>query len=119
MGGRHRRGAHADVRRTLREESAGGLEESSQGVLESATASPLRGLPNLMKRQRYGRQHQGIRTPACFTVPDLWNTRVRSEGHWPRAGRKFALARTVQPRRPTKRSLVARRSLSYRRPAQK
>ena len=32
------------------------------------------------------------------TVPDLRRTRVRSAGHWPRSGRRFAPARTVRPR---------------------
>ena len=80
------------------------------------------GLPVAAKKaaERYseGGQHQRIRSPACFTVPDLRNTQVRREGHWPRAGRKFALVRTGPSRRSTANVLVARRSLSCRRPAQ-
>ena len=46
------------------------------------------------------------------------DTRVCSEGQWPRLDMGLAVARTVRPRRPTRRPLVARRGLNSHRMAQ-
>ena len=75
-----------------REESTEGLDDSSLGVPESAatSASPLPAL-NFTKGHRDGRwirrrgQIRRVRTSACHIVPELRNTRVRSEGQWPRS----------------------------------
>ena len=138
--GLHRRGAHADVHRFLRtrqechgiiiaahEKSLGGPEKSFEEELKSAasTALPLRPPPDFFKRLRYGRhipkrgQHQRIRSPACSTVPNLWSTRLRHEGHWPRADRIIALARAVRSRRSTERPWIEHRCLRCRCPAQR
>ena len=80
--------------------------------------SPLRSFPNFAKGRRDGcwsprrGQKRWIRTPARYVVPDLRDTRVRSEGQWPRSGLGLALAQTVRPRRSTIRPLVTRRSPS-------
>ena len=51
-------------------------------------------------------------------MPDLLDTRICSEAQWPPLGVGLAVARIVRPRRPTRRPLVTRRSLSSRRLAQ-
>ena len=63
---------------------------------------------------RRGRNRR-VRAPARYVVPDQWDFRVRSEGAWPRLGLDVAPAESLRPRRPTRRPLVARRSLSIHR----
>ena len=62
--------------RDAREESAEGLDDSSQGVFENSatSASPLRPLPNFTRGRRDGRGTLRVRAPACYAVPDLRNT---------------------------------------------
>ena len=63
---------------------------------------------------RRGRNRR-VRAPARYVVPDQWDFRGRSEGAWPRLGLDVAPAESLRPRRPTRRPLVARRSLSIHR----
>ena len=80
----------------------------------------MRPLPNFTKGHRDGRgprrrQDLNASTLCCARSTD---TRVRSAGQWPRFGQRVALAGSLRPLRPTRRPLVARRSLSCHRLAQ-
>ena len=59
-----------------------------------------------------------IRAPARCVAPDRRDTRVRSEGQWPRFGLGVALAGSLRPHRWARHPLVTRRSLSSHRLAQ-
>ena len=107
-----------------REQSAGGCDDSSRVVVELAAARkgtsspPFRPFPNSTegyrdccgspRRGQIGRLH----APARYAVLESRDTRVGSEGHWPRFGPCVPLAGSLRPRRSTRRPLVTRRSLS-------
>ena len=108
-----------------REESAGGPGDTARGVVElaasreGALAASLRPLVNVAKSYgddcsspRRG-QDREVRAPARDDVPDLWSTRVRSEGRRPR------VSRSLRPRCSARRPLVTCRSFSSRRLAQR
>ena len=96
-------GSHAQVQRILRtrhecpgvitaarEESAGGFDDPARQVLELAAARkgtlapPLRPVSNITNGIPRRGENRRIRAPTRYDVPDLWGTRVRSEGQRPR-----------------------------------
>ena len=98
-----------------RDGSAGRSDDSSRRILELATSregalpSSLWSFPNPAKSHRDGRRsprrgpNRRTRTAARDVLPDPWDTRICSEGQWPRPVVELAAARTVRPRRPTRR----------------
>ena len=119
--GLQRLGGHAQVQRILRTRheypgviiSAHGTKsaDSSWRILEMAAArkgtspSPLWSFPNLAKGHRDGRrsprrgQNRRLRMPTRNVVSDQRDTRVCSEGQWPRLDKELAVARSVRHRR--------------------
>ena len=93
-----RLGVHVQVQRLLRP------RHEYPGVIISAREKSYRDGRRSLRRV----QNRRIRTPARNVVSDLQDTRVCSEGQWPRLGMGLAVARTVPPWRVDQTSIGGR-----------